>query len=126
MEIVTHDILTSEDIEAVQVALTKDAPGFARRIAPVYEILGWTWSDLNAPFIPDEAAILEVLSILISMMSRDVGKQNAGGTTGGLSVWASTEDQVGACAYGMDMTIQTKYKERKEITRRAHTMAIQH
>ena len=67
-------------------ALREAAPAFAKQVAPVYAMLGWTWHDSPTP--PDEARILKTLHDLIDNAS-EVEIDHRGNTicSGGLFVW---------------------------------------
>lgn len=82
-----------EDLEAA-------IPDFARKIAPVYSLLGWKWTPGASASVPNAAQIEETLRVLLhSAKKNDAGECR----TGGLAVWIDDSEEE-RCA-GMSMTI---------------------
>lgn len=61
--------------------LKREIPDFAKRVAPIYKILRWTWWGKE---IPDKHRITKVLNQQMEDMTENV--KNEGFSTGGLSI----------------------------------------
>jgi hypothetical protein len=77
-------------------ALMAEVPAFARKIAPVYKLLGWTWYDdsVIGKYVPSNEQIEAKLRYLINRLSDAESV-----SSGGLYVWIDDGDA------GMEMMI---------------------
>ena len=64
--------------------LIKSAPAFAKKVAPIYKLLHWTWAETNGNRVPTESKILATLVRIITEL--DLKKHNWEISTGGLLV----------------------------------------
>ena len=70
---------------------------FAEKVAPIYELLNWTWGDSRTP--PTQGEIEECLCVLIHAFN-DEGNCS----TGGLEVFHNKEDGVIGIRFTIDDT----------------------
>lgn len=89
-------------VEEIKAELEKMVPGFAAKIAPVYQTLEWQWSPGKAtPHIPSVGEIKKTLHSLIEGLTAsnydEVG-------TGGLSVYyrMPNESEPGCCGLAFE------------------------
>ena len=77
-------------IEEIKTELKKMVPEFAKKVAPVYELLGWEWSPRDtAPHIPSVDEIERTLYDLIE----DLTEQFLGSGCGGLDAYYSQPNE---------------------------------
>lgn len=69
-------------LQAVKAELRGMAPAFAKRVAPVYQQLGWKWMHGDGPDnIPNEDEILTTLLELIQQLEDTYESVSTGGLT---------------------------------------------
>jgi len=67
------------DVEEVRIELKQRASGFAERIQPVYQFLGWKWNLGNELSVPQVSHILDALVDLIECIDEDCRSSSSGG-----------------------------------------------
>ncbi len=90
-------------------------PEFAKKVAPVYKLLGWEWSpEREEPHIPDGSEIAAELNELIDDLTQ--GNHDGRGT-GGLYVHYSLPDKYESGSYGLSLTIKAEEHFDRRIKR---------
>lgn len=91
-------------IEEIKTELNKMVPGFAIRVAPVYQLLRWEWSPgKQAPHTPSVGEIENALYDLIERL-RDGHEDDY--SSGGLSTYYRMPDEDEAGCYGLAFELE--------------------
>lgn len=78
--------------------LRKAAPVIAKRLAPVYETLGWEWSSRNGAYhVPTEREVLDAINNLIADL---LNPNSINVASGGIKVWLDMDE--GYCRAGIE------------------------
>lgn len=88
----------NKELDMVRRVLIDKVFSFARKIAPVYEALHWSWSETGVPCAED---IESLLTHLINQC-----EANSTITTGGLLVHISLKDKTARIAFEMEKTFE--------------------
>lgn len=78
------------DLNNAKIKLIQKVPDFAKKIQPLYQLLGWTWGGVKS-FVPKAKEIEEALYRLIS----DIDEKSLFTRTGGLTVYIKDKDELG-------------------------------
>lgn len=70
-EEIAYGVLLQKEVESAVAWLHGRAPIFAVKIAPIYQLLNWTWSDRG---VPDIGEIEKTLQSLIDDLQRDASE----------------------------------------------------
>jgi len=90
------------ELEEIKTELKKMVPGFAQKVAPIYELLGWEWSPGDtAPHIPSVDEIERALYDLIEGLT----EKYPGSGIGGLEAHYSQPDEQGG-EYGLEFILR--------------------
>lgn len=94
--------MTQSEWLVLKAKLHEAVPGFAQKIAPVYQVLSWEWSDRGTDrrYIPTVADLVVTLYELIDELPEPKGPDGSKHGTGGLEVWV--EDGVGGLSFVCD------------------------
>ena len=91
-------------LEEIKTKLKEKVPGFAAKVAPVYELLKWEWSPgKQEPHIPSVGEIENALYDLIERL-RDGHEDDH--SSGGLSVYFRMPDEDEPGCYGIAFELE--------------------
>jgi hypothetical protein len=81
------------ELEEIKAKLLVMAPNFAKKVAPIYELLGWKWMSKG---IPNQQQIENTVNSLIKEL-----EVNHSISTGGIKVFYYKEER----KYGIEFTV---------------------
>ena len=92
-------------LNEIKRELEKMMLGFAKKVAPVYQIVEWEWSPLGtAPHIPSVGEIESTLYDLIEGLTEEC----LGSATGGLEAYYSHPNEHESGHYGLTFTLRAQ------------------
>ena len=85
-------------VEQIKAELKKMIPEFARRVAPIYQLLDWKWSPGDSkPYVPTVKTIEKAIYEAIKRLSEEICSSD----TGGVEAYYELPDEGNPGEYGL-------------------------